>query len=142
MTSANHAPLTARADSGAVRDRKKPVGEMAKIRHVRLAPWPSATKVPTMPWSSFGRTTRPLENSSEARFTVASSASSSAMRALAARSAEDSAVLVPASSPRSIRSWRTQRKTVAGDTATAAATSATGRPALTCSMTMALNCEA
>ena len=73
-------------------------------------------RVSTIPNTAFGRTTRPASNSSVARFTVASSASSSAMRLLASRSCTDSAVGVPANSPRSIRSWRTHLNTVAGAT--------------------------
>lgn len=113
-----------------------------RMRQARLVPWPSLANVSTMGHSTFGRTTRPSANSSDARLTVASSASSSVIRRLAARSSVDSWLEVPGISPRSILSWRTHRNTVASGTSTLAATSATRRPLRTCSMTIARNCDA
>jgi hypothetical protein len=102
MTSANQARRMARLLSGFERHRKNPDGATRRIRQTLLVPWPSLARLSTMAKRSFGRTTRPSSNSSLARLTVASSASSAAIRRLAVRNSADSAVGVPASSPRSI----------------------------------------
>ncbi len=104
ITSPSQARRMARRLGGMERHRKKPEGATPSIRQALLVPWPSLAKVSTIPKRSFGRTTRPRPNSSLARLTVASSDSSSAIRRLAARSSADSAVGVPVSSLRSMRS--------------------------------------
>jgi hypothetical protein len=142
MTSASQARRIARLVGAAGRHRKNPDGATARIRQHRLVPWPSLASVSTTGKMSFGRTTRPWPNSSEARLTVASSASSSVIRCRAARSCADSTVGVPDSSPLSILSWRTHRYTVAADTPIPAATSSALRPERTCSTTIARNCGA
>jgi hypothetical protein len=92
--------------------------------------------------TAFGRTTRPSSNRAEARFTTASSDSSSAIRRFAARSSALSTVEVPAISPRSMPSCRTQRYTVASATSTVGGHLGHPQPDRTWSTTIARNCGA
>ncbi|MFT5977276.1 MAG: hypothetical protein ACI83Y_000296 [Candidatus Azotimanducaceae bacterium] len=92
---------------------KNPDEAICNTRHADFRPCPSTPSCSTIGNSSFGRTTRPCANSSDARFTVASSFSSSAIRVFAARSSALSWDDSPTASPESIWSCFFHRKIVA-----------------------------
>jgi hypothetical protein len=112
ITSVSHARRMARADGGRCRNMKNPDEAICNTRHAEFRPCHSTPSCSTTGNVSFGRTTRPCANSSDARFTVARSSSSSAIRVFAVRSSALPWDGSPTASPESIWSWFFHRKIV------------------------------
>jgi hypothetical protein len=126
-----------RGEGGRRRHMKNPEAATPRMRQHRLAEQALAGQLSDDRVLGLGRT--PSSNSLAAWVTKASSVSNSLIRRLAAASSPRSLVEVPGLIPRSMRSWAFHRSTVASASPSSAATTRTGRPALTSSATRRRN---